>query len=41
MAESLARGQPNRDRMTLTFRLNDDDENDGSKRAGSAGAVPY
>ena len=26
--ESLARGQPNLDRMTLTCRLNDDDEND-------------
>ena len=34
-AESLARGQPNRDRMTLTFRLNDDDGTDGSTPSGA------
>jgi hypothetical protein len=34
MPESLARGQPNRDQMTLTFRINDNDENDGSTTAG-------
>jgi hypothetical protein len=30
MAESLARGHPNRGGMAVTFRLNDDDGNDDS-----------
>jgi hypothetical protein len=34
IAESVGHGQPNRDRMTSTFRLNEDDAHDGATPFG-------